>query len=127
MTKYGWRLFISIGGPLDPLILPTPMCFVPVNLRLSPLIPMPSVGISHALYLNGRVWIDLPRSFDGPSLRAFAITDSVGTWPPNRIISFFFPTFDKQFAAHKTLLPFTSCTRSCSHNSCTYSNSHCAS
>jgi hypothetical protein len=74
--------------------------FRPHDLRLAPLVPMASIGISYALHLNRCIGIDLSRSVYGFGLRGLVTTDSVGTWPADRVIAIFSSPFDKQFATH---------------------------
>jgi hypothetical protein len=73
---------------------------VPHDLWLAPLVPMASIGISHALHLKRCIWIVLSRSVYGFGLRGLVTTDSVGTWPADCVIAFFLSPFDKQFATH---------------------------
>src|SRR2546430_2445610 len=61
---------------------------------------MAFIGISHSLYKNGCLWINLPRSFDGFGLCGFVITDSGGIRPANCVVAFLFSPFNKHFSAH---------------------------
>lgn len=66
---------------------------------------MAFIGVSHALYLNRSVWINLSRSPYGFGLGWLVTTDSVGTRSANCVISFILSPFDKQFATHRVSPP----------------------